>query len=54
MLLGAQFLYMTLAIKQITMGFCASKLGTDVSILVSPTPAFSALIELYCCLVLSL
>jgi len=54
MLLGAQFLYMTLAIKQITMGLCASKLGTDVSILVSPIPAFSALMEFYCHLVLSL
>lgn len=53
MLLGAQFLYMTLAIKQITVGLCASKLGTDVSILVSPVPDFLARTEFHHHLVLS-
>lgn len=53
MLLGAQFLYMTLAIKQITVGLCASKLGTDVSILVSPIPDFLARTEFHHHLVLS-
>lgn len=45
--LGAQFLYMTLAIKQITVGLCASKLRIDVSILVNPVPTFLALIEFH-------
>jgi len=52
MLLGAQFLHMTLAIKQITVGLYASKLGTDINILVSPVPAFLAWIEFHHHLVL--
>lgn len=53
MLLGAQFLYMALAMKQITVGLCASKLGTDVSILINPVPAFLARTEFHHHLVLS-
>lgn len=45
--------YMTLAMKQITVGLCASKLGTDVSILINPVPAFLAQTEFHHHLVLS-